>query len=127
MGVVCLAMPTDDGKTDPPPDPPTPPDPPAGPSKDEVKGWVREALAEVLAGGGKPPEAPDLSTDKKIEAYVEEQTRKALEVIRAEEAAAGKTPPSDEPDPDPDPETLPETKTTWQQKAARFLWGEPAQ
>lgn len=120
-------MPTDP-PANPPPDPsaspPAPPAPaaPAGPTKDEVKDWVREALAEGF--GGKPSEdPPDLSTDKKLEAFVEKLTREAMEKIKAEEIAKGTPPPDPGPDPKPAPETDPEPKRTWQEKVREALWG----
>lgn len=117
-------MPTDPDPEPSPPKPPTPPVPPAqGPTETEVKGWVTEALSELLGKGGKPEGDPDLSTDKKLEAYVEKLTRDALDVIRKEEAEAGKPPPDPAPDPDPDPEKQPERKTSWQQKLQGWVWG----
>lgn len=120
-------MPSDDPEKPEGADPPKPADPPAptptGPSKEEVQGWVRESLAELLGQGGKPPGEPDLSTDKKIEAYVEEQVQKALDAIKAAEAAEGKPPIDDEPDDTPKPEDTPEEKTTWQQRLQRLIWG----
>jgi hypothetical protein len=89
-----------------------------------VKGWVKEALSDLLAGGSQPEGAPDLSTDKKIEAYVEAKVTEGMKTLREAEAAAGKTPPDPTPDPTPTPDTPPEKKGTWQQKLSKALWGE---
>jgi hypothetical protein len=88
-----------------------------------VKGWVTEALSEMLAGGGKPAAAPDLSTDKKMEAYVEKLVRDGMETIKAEELSKGEPSPTGEPNTTPVAETQPETTDTWQQKISKFLWG----
>jgi hypothetical protein len=114
-------MPTDDEGT--PPTPPADPTPPAGPSEDEVKGWVRDALAEVLSSGDDKKDPPLPRTDKELEAWVEEKTRAALEIIRTEEKSRGKTPPDGTPDPTPEPDEAPVTKTSWQQKLQEWIWG----
>ena len=108
-------MPTD-AETD-------PPAAAASPTKDEVKAWVAEALRETLAGGGKPADAPDLSSDKKIEEYVESKVREAMEEIVKAEQAAGQQVPDATPDPTPDPEGQPESKESWQERLGKFIWG----
>lgn len=129
--LVLPAMPTDPAT----PDPPNPegappkgdPPPPAGPTTDDVRTIIREELTTLLAGGGKPEGDPDLSTDKKLEAFVEKLVRDAMTVILEDEKRSGTDPPeppdTSKVDP-PAPEGEPEQKTTWQARLQKFVWGE---
>lgn len=118
---------TEPAAVDSPPAPPAAPAAPAptGPSADEVRALIREELAGFFSGLGQPPAgapaAPDLSTDKKMEEYVEK-------IVQDSMAKLGTPPPDatiDTGTPPPvDPEKLPETKAKWQDKVRAALWGE---
>lgn len=109
-----------------PPAPSTPPAPPApsGPSETDIRGWIRDELADILgggSGGGKGGDRPPRN-DRELEAYVNRLVREGIDKLRADEAAAGKTPPDPNPDPTREPETQPESVVPWQEKLRKFFW-----
>lgn len=111
-------MPTDDPTPD-PPKPPDPPGPPPGPTEDQVRGFVRDELAKILAGP-KDPDIPLPRTDKELEDWMEKAVQKAMLALKE----SGDPTPDPKPDPTPKPEDVPEVKTKWQDKVRTFLWGE---
>lgn len=100
-------------------------DPPAssGPSEDDIRSFVREELVKMIGGADKTDAGPDLSTDKKLEAYVREITRTAVEELKAAEEAAGKPSPDDKPDESHEPENEPQQTKPWTERVQAFLWG----
>src|SRR5271166_6031106 len=97
-------------------------DPPAatGPTEDDIRSFVREELVKMLGGGGKPKDAPDLSTDKKLEAYVREITTQAVADLKAAEGQTGKPPVDDKPDETHQPESEPQQVVPWTDRARKF-------
>lgn len=101
---------------------------PPGPSLDDVRAVIREEIADYFAGTfglGPKGEAEPVKlpqTERELEAYTEEVTRRAMSMLAADEEKRGKVTPSPEPDPEPEPEVEPEGPARWADKVRRWLW-----